>query len=161
MAQIHTSIFGDRGMRALLALLGCVGAIYSAQAAEPLSARAAIARGNHDWIIGMQTGDATLIANSYTEDALDCGPTGECERGRAAILVSIQNRLANSGHASVAEVSSAGSSRQGNFVYEWGASRAQFSDGRKREGRYLTVWRREGDSWKIFRNLSIPNEPGR
>ena len=148
-------------MRVLIALLGCTaGALYSAQAAEPPSAQAAIASGNHAWIIGMQNGDAAMIANTYTEDALDCGPTGECERGRPAILASIEKRLASSSHASVAKVSSAGSSRQGDFVYEWGSSLAQFADGHKREGRYLTVWRREGDSWKIFRNLSIPNEHG-
>jgi ketosteroid isomerase-like protein len=108
----------------------------------------------------MRNGDAALIANTYTEDALECGPTGECERGRAAILASIQKRLASSGPAFVAQVRSAGSSRQGDFVYEWGASRAEFSDGRKREGRYLTIWRRDGDTWRIFRNLSIPNEQG-
>jgi ketosteroid isomerase-like protein len=147
-------------MRAQIALLGCAFAVFAAKAGERGSPEVAIQQGNHHWIVGMQNGDATLIVNTYTEDAVDCGPSGECERGRGAILASIQKRLAASGNATIAKVRSAGSSRQGEFVYEWGSSLAQFADGRKREGRYLTVWRRQGDTWKIFRNISIPNEQG-
>jgi ketosteroid isomerase-like protein len=132
----------------------------AAHSTEPAPADAAIKRGNQAWITGMRTGNASLIADTYTDDAVDCGANGECARGRPAILWAIQDRLLSTGNASGATVMSAGSSRAGDLVYEWGSSMARFADGQKREGRYLTVWRRESKTWKIFRNLAISAEHG-
>lgn len=123
----------------------------------PSSVSHAINQGNQSWILGMKTSDALVIAETYTEGALNCGPAGDCERGRDAIFASLKRRLARLGRAVSANVTSLGSSSQGGFVYEWGIATAEFASGRQIEGRYLTVWQKQEDgTWKIFRNLSMP-----
>jgi ketosteroid isomerase-like protein len=128
---------------------------------EPIesAARVQIDAGNQAWIDGMKQGNVGLIMATYTPDAVDCSPEGECVRGRSAIEEHMKKEMAQSGKAESAFVSSIGSVRQGRFVYEWGQAEARFPDGRKVVDRYLTAWREEPDgAWKIFRNLVIPNK---
>ncbi len=120
-------------------------------------ARRDIDAGNQAWIDGMKAADTAAVAATYADDAVDCGPTGECEQGRAAIAAHLKARSDALGRADSGHVASAGSVQRGDFVYEWGEARAGFPGGKAISGRYLTVWHRDPDGhWKIFRNLSIP-----
>jgi ketosteroid isomerase-like protein len=123
------------------------------------AARDSIRAGNLAWVNGVKNGDMTQIAATYSDDALDCGQNGECEKGRSAIEKHLRERFEKAGRASDASVASAGSVQAGDSVYEWGSARAVFANGYKIEGRYLTVWQRQKDgSFKIFRNLAIPED---
>jgi ketosteroid isomerase-like protein len=134
-----------------------VGGCFAQSTAIDPAARKYIDAGNRAWVDGMKTGNTDMIAATYATDALDCRPTGECEKGRAAIGEALKNRSAKLGRAQSASVQTVNSVQQGDFVYEWGSARATFEHDQKVEGRYLTVWRRMPDgSWKIFRNISIP-----
>jgi len=43
--------------------------------------------------------------------------------------------------------------------YEWGRAEATFDGGKSLVDKYLTVWQNQADgSWKIFRNLVIPDK---
>lgn len=120
------------------------------------SVRKWIAAGNQAWVDGMRRASADRIANIYSEDAVDCSSTGECLRGRDAILNHYRERVARTGRANSASVRSLGSTMQGRFVYEWGHSQASYSNGDAVGGHYLTVWERQPDgTWKIFRNMAI------
>jgi ketosteroid isomerase-like protein len=124
-------------------------ALASASAfAQSDSARREIAAGNTAWIEGMKRADARLIASSYAEDAVDCSPTGECIKGRAAIERQFQDRVEKLGRAQSASVTSKGSVQQADFIYEWGEAEASFPNGAKVAGSYLTVWRpKPGGGW--------------
>jgi ketosteroid isomerase-like protein len=122
------------------------------------AARQQIDAGNQAWIDGMKQGNVALIYATYTPNAVDCGPSGDCIRGRAAIEQRMKEELAQFGKADSASVTSIGAVRQDRFVYEWGQAEAHFPSGRKIVDRYLTVWEQQHDgTWKIFRNLVIPN----
>jgi ketosteroid isomerase-like protein len=124
----------------------------------PKSVRAGIDAGNQAWIDGVKTGNIPLISATYADDAVDCGPTGECIKGRPLIEQHMKTQLASQGHASAASVKTWGTSKQGNFVYEWGQAEATFKSGPMVE-KYLTVWQLQADgSWKIFRNMVIPGK---
>lgn len=124
---------------------------------EP-AARRQIDAGNQAWIDGMKQGSVGLIAATYTEDAVDCSPAGDCLRGRSAIEKHMKEEMRKLGKANSAYVTSIGSVQQGRFVYEWGLAEASFPGGSKITDRYLTAWQEQPDgSWKIFRNLVIPN----
>lgn len=115
--------------------------------------------GNQAWIDGMKQGKVGLIAATYTPDAVDCSPTGDCILGRSAIEQHMKVEMAKSGKANSASVTSIGSVQQGHFVYEWGQAEARFPDGKEIVARYLTAWQEQSDgSWKIFRNLVIPSK---
>src|SRR5262249_32931134 len=131
----------------------CVAQTRTIEAA----ARKGIDAGNQAWIDGMMQGAAAPIAATYSEEGLDCSPTGECIRGRAAIEQHIEEQIERLGRAQSASVKSVGSVQQGDFVYEWGRAEASFANGKKVVDRYLTVWQRQRDaSWKIFRNMVMP-----
>jgi len=122
------------------------------------TARRQIDAGNQAWIDGMKQGRAGLIAVTYTPDAVDCSAAGDCLRGRSAIEEHMKEEMAKLGKADSAYVTSIGSVQQGRFVYEWGQAEASFPGGRKIADHYLTAWQAQPDgSWKIFRNLVIPN----
>jgi len=101
----------------------------------------------------------TLITATYAEQAVDCGPTGDCIRGRIRIEQHMKTQLARLGRARTAAVQSWGSSQHGDFVYEWGQAEATFSKGRRLIEKYLTVWQKlSDDSWKIYRNIVISGD---
>lgn len=139
-----------------LAVMMMGGSAFAQQRASDAALRY-IHEGNQAWVNGMKSGDAAKIAMTYAADALDCGATGECVKGRAAIERAMQQRVAKIGRADSASVMSLGSVQRGNFVYEWGSATAGFANGKKIEGSYLTVWQKQKDgSWKIFRNMALP-----
>jgi ketosteroid isomerase-like protein len=122
------------------------------------AARRQIDAGNQAWIDGMKQGNVGLISATYTSDAVDCSPEGDCVRGRTAIEEHLKEEMAKLGKAESSSVTSSGSVQQGRFVYEWGQAEASFPNGKKVVDQYLTAWREEPDgTWKIFRNLVIPN----
>lgn len=133
--------------------------IMARSGAQGVTARAGIDAGNQAWIAGMKTGNVGLITATYAEGGIDCGPTGECFRGRAEIGTHIKALITSRGRAREASVKTWGSSEHGNFVYEWGQAEATFEGGEKLVDKYLTVWQRQADgSWKIFRNMVIPEK---
>lgn len=139
-----------------LAVMMMGGSAFAQQRASDAALRD-IHEGNQAWVNGMKSGDAAKIAATYAADALDCGATGECLKGRAAIESATKARTAKMGRAASASVMSLGSVQRGNFVYEWGSATASFAGGKKIEGSYLTVWQKQKDgSWKIFRNMALP-----
>lgn len=141
---------------ALAVMMMMGGSAFAQQRASDAALRD-IHEGNQAWVNGMKSGDAAKIAATYAADALDCGATGECLKGRAAIESATKARTAKMGRAASASVMSLGSVQRGNFVYEWGSATAAFAGGKKIEGSYLTVWQKQKDgSWKIFRNMALP-----
>ena len=127
---------------------------------KPISsvAHRQIDAGNQEWIDGMKQGNVALLVKGYTADAVDCSPEGECIRGRAALEQHSKELVAKFGKAVSASVVSIGSIQQGRYVYEWGEATAQFSGGKNIVDKYLTVWQEQPDrTWKIIRNLVIPN----
>ena len=123
---------------------------------EP-DARKAINDGNQAWVDGMKSGQLAPVAATYASDALDCGPTGECFAGVAAIEGHFKKRSAELGRAESASVTSFGAVQQGDLVFEWGRAEALFANNKKVQGNYLTVWQRQpGGGWKIFRNIALP-----
>lgn len=121
-------------------------------------ARKGIDAGNQAWIDGMKQGTTAPIAATYSKDAVDCGSTGDCVHGRAAIEQHIKEQIERLGRAQSAAVSSKGAVQQKEFVYEWGRAVASFANGKRVVDEYLTVWQRQPDgNWKIFRNMVIPS----
>lgn len=139
----------------MFSLLYCSTCLAQSKPIES-AARRQIDAGNQAWVDGMKQGNVGLITATYTPDAVDCSPQGDCVRGRSAIEEHMKEEMAKLGKVESASVTSIGSVQQGRFVYEWGQAEASFPDGRKVVDRYLTAWREQPDgTWKIFRNLVI------
>lgn len=140
-----------------LLLLCCVTCLAQSKPIDS-DARQQIDAGNQQWIDAMKQGDVALLVPGNTIDAVDCGPRGACITGRAALAEHMKQEMAKLGKADSASVTSQGSVQQGRYVYEWGEAKAHFPNGKAIMDRYLTVWQKQSDgTWKVFRNLVIPN----
>ena len=138
--------------------LGCATCLAQSKPIDA-DARQQIDAGNQQWVDAMKQGNAALLEPGNTVDSVDCNPEGHCITGRAALAEHAKEEMARLGKANSASVISRGSVQQGRYVYEWGEAKAHFPNGRAILDRYLTVWQKQEDgSWKVFRNLVIPNK---
>jgi ketosteroid isomerase-like protein len=150
-------------MKSFIILIGACALVAATATAQSgpasASARAGIDAGNQAWIDGVKTANIDMILATYTEEAVDCGPSGECFKGKSQIMQHMKAQLASLGRARSAVVKSWGSTQRGSFAYEWGQAEATYAGDKKLIDKYLTVWQQQPDgSWKIFRNLVIPNK---
>jgi hypothetical protein len=97
---------------------------------EP-AARRQIDAGNQAWIDGMKHGNVVLITGTYTSDAVDCSPEGDCVRGRTAIEEHVKQEMARLGKAESASVTSSGSVKQGASFMNGGERRPVFQTERR------------------------------
>lgn len=142
----------------LISPLFC-SAAAAQQDAVALAARSGIDAGNQAWVDGIERGNAPLVTATYAEQAVDCDPAGNCIRGRLRIGQHMRAQFARLGKAQSAAVQSWGSRQYGDFVYEWGLAEATFPKGIRLREKYLTVWQKQPDnSWKIYRNMVIPEK---
>lgn len=139
-------------------LLCCATGLAQSKPIDP-DARQQIDAGNQQWIDAMKQGNVSLLVPGNTVDTVDCSPQGNCITGRSALEEHMKAEMAKLGKADSASVISRGSVQQGRYVYEWGEAKARFPNGRTILDHYLTVWQKQEDgSWKVFRNLVIPNK---
>jgi ketosteroid isomerase-like protein len=147
------------GKLMVMALLLCCSTCRAQNKPIDSDARRQIDAGNQQWVDAMKQGNVALLVPGNTENAVDCSPAGDCIRGRFALEEHMKEEMAKLGKADSASVISVGSVQQGGYVYEWGEAKAHFPNGKSIMDRYLTVWQEQPDgSWKVFRNLVIPNK---
>ena len=163
--------------RSILALSVAAAAVFlaastlaaqagSAPAADstsvPARARAAIDSVNAAWLPALQRRDGAAIADAYADDGVLVAATGETDRGRAAIERVMREAAERVGTVLGGKLVQDGITRAGPLIYEWGHAELEIARPggaapARVTGRYLTVWRQDGDGrWRIIRNLSLP-----
>jgi len=101
------------------------------------------------------SGDAKAVAAFYTEDAIAFPPGGEMVKGRQAIQQMWQSTM-DSGVKSLSfSVVDVGES--GDLAHETGTAvlniHAQGKDPTTASVKYVVVWKRQGDDWKLHRDI--------
>ena len=145
--------------RQLLVTLLIIFAASLAQAQQ--SARTAIEANTKQFIEAFNKGDAAAVANMYTMDARMLPPNAEMVEGRANIQKFWQGAI--SAGVKMVSLETVHVETQGNIVVEIGrytttipgAGGTTTTD----KGKYVVVWKREGQSWKLavdIFNTSIP-----
>ncbi len=141
MASIHP-------ISTVVLVLACLASAASAQSED---VRDAVEAGNRAFIAAFLRGDATAVANLYTEDAQVIAPGSPVANGRRAIAAFWQISI-NSGikdlTLATAEVESAS-----DLAYETGTVRLVANDGTVTEARYVVVWRRVDGQWMLHRDI--------
>ena len=138
-------------------LIICAASIAEAQQ----SARTAIEANTSQFVEAFNKGDAAAVANMYTMDARVLPPYGEMVEGRANIQKFWQSTM--SAGAKMVSLETVHVETQGNVAVEIGrytstlpgAGGTTTTD----KGKYVVVWKREGESWKLavdIFNTSIP-----
>jgi uncharacterized protein (TIGR02246 family) len=136
------------GLSTLVLMLASVVAAAPARS-DPV--REAVEAGNRAFIAAFLRGDAAAVAALYTEDAQVIAPGAPVARGRSAIAAFWQGSI-DSGVKGVA-LETADVESTGDLAYETGIVRLTGRDGGASEARYVVVWKREGGSWKLHRDI--------
>jgi uncharacterized protein (TIGR02246 family) len=138
-------------------LITCAASIAEAQQ----SVRTAIEANTKQFTEAFNKGDAAAVANMYTMDARVLPPNGEMVEGRSNIQKFWQGAM--SAGVKMVSLETVHVETQGNFAVEIGrytttipgAGGTTTTD----KGKYVVVWKREGESWKLavdIFNTSIP-----
>jgi len=123
--------------------------------------QAAIDRGNEAYLDALKRRDAAGYAALFADDAVSMPARGTMVRGRDAIRASIAEAFK---HISFLDgvIRTTETHVDGSTAYEIGRYSFDISsDGvaSTLAGRYVVVWRKIGDDWKIAVDASQPNAP--
>jgi uncharacterized protein (TIGR02246 family) len=120
-----------------------------AQAGAP-DLRAQIGKMDQAWQAAYNAGDAAALAALYAEDAKLMAPGAEAVTGRAAIQALFAQDIARGSKNTLTTVEVFGG---GDFAIAVGGWVETGADGaHKDHGPYVTVYKRAGGDWKIYRD---------
>jgi uncharacterized protein (TIGR02246 family) len=120
--------------------------------------QAAIDRSNQAYIEALEHGDANAYGALFTKDAISMPARGASIRGRDAIEASIEGAFKHVAFRS-GSIQTAETRVEGNTAYELGGYSFEITaDGtdQRLAGRYLVVWQKVGNAWKIAVEASEP-----
>jgi ketosteroid isomerase-like protein len=116
------------------------------------AAAAAIAAANQAFSEAYAKRSAAAIAALYSADAQLLPPDGEFVRGRAAIQEFWKNAMLS--NIPSMTLKSLEIKSDGTTAYEVGRYSLSGTSGRILSGgKYIVIWKREGDAWRLFRDI--------
>jgi uncharacterized protein (TIGR02246 family) len=112
--------------------------------------RQAVEAGNRSLIAAVLRGDASAVADHYTENAQILAPGAPVATGRAAITEFWQGAIAAGIKDMTLETAEVES--DGSLAYETGALGLVSNDGVETIARYVVVWKRVDGKWLLHRD---------
>ena len=138
---------------ALLLIVGCA----APQQDNTAEARAGIEAMNAQFMAAFSHGDAASVAACYTEDAQLLPPNGETVSGREAIQEAMQGFI-DAGLKIRLETTEV--EGHGDTAHEVGRATLTGEDGQMiDQAKYIVIWKRVGDEWKLHRDIFNSNLP--
>ncbi len=144
---------------ALLASATVLGADARSKSDDVAAIQMAIESGNRAYVAALEAHDAQAFADLFVDDAVSLPPNGPLIRGREAIAESLSSAFVRVKFID-ASMHTTETRMMGDTVVELGTYHLVTQvDGYPTilNGRYLTVWRRDGNSWKIAVDTSQPD----
>jgi uncharacterized protein (TIGR02246 family) len=138
-----------------VALVVAATSVGRSEEAGTDSARAAIEQANARFSQAIARGDAQAIAKLYTEDAILLPERGEMVKGRQGIGEFWKNAMDDGVKSVTVTTLDVGGS--GDLAHEVGTVLLTLqTEGRPpatASAKYVVVWKREADGWKIHRDI--------
>jgi uncharacterized protein (TIGR02246 family) len=126
--------------------------------AQQTTTRSAIDAGVRRWTDAAAKGDAAALAALYTDDAMVFPSNSDIVKGNAAVKSFWQGFL-DSGIKNVS-LNTIEVDALGNTAIETGTYTATAADGKVADrGKYIVVWKRIGNNWKIHRDIFNTSMP--
>lgn len=139
----------------LFPLMAATSSVCWSEDAATSGVRAAIEQAGVRFSEAYASGDAKAVAAFYTEDAIAFPPGGDMVKGQQAIQQMWQSTM-DSGVKSLSfTVIDVGTS--GDLAHETGTAlmniHEQGKDPTTASVKYVVVWKRQGDDWKLLRDI--------
>ena len=150
------------GALAILAVVLAPATAAAAAADATAEARSAIEQANARFVKAFEQRDTAAISAMYTEDAILLPPGQEMVKGRAAIeqfWKSTMNSGVKSAVLTTLDVTASGDLATDVGTVEMTIA-AEGKPTTKAFAKYVAVWKREGGSWKLHRDMwnDLPSE---
>lgn len=142
-----------------LAMAMAAGAVaFGTSVSAQKDLRAAIEAQNKRFVAAVAKADVAAIGGLYTDDAQALPPNGDVVKGRAAIQ-QMWKGVFDSGIAA-ASLDTADVEADGSLAYETGRYEMKLKEGKVADrGKYVVVWKRTGNEWRIHRDIWNTNMP--
>ncbi len=138
---------------ALLLIVGCA----APQQDTTDEARAGIEATNAQFMEAFSQGDAAGVAACYTEDAQLLPPNSEIVSGLEAVQAWFQEAMDAGLKVRLETVEVEG---HGDTAHEVGRATLTGEDGQTiDEAKYIVIWKKVGDEWKLHRDIFNSNLP--
>ena len=119
--------------------------------------KAAVQAAGKEFSAAIQAKDAAKVGALYTTDAIAFPPNSEMVNGRAAIQAYWQGLIDQGLQAPIEVVET---ELDGKLGVEVGKFTIMDSTGKTvDQGKYVVVWKKEGGSWKLYRDIWNSNMP--
>jgi uncharacterized protein (TIGR02246 family) len=137
-------------------------AVSEADSERLEEAKHAIEKGNAQWIEAWEKGNPEMLAAIFTEGGLMLSQGGKVFKGRQQILERQKEAMQSVTRPIKVSVLTVKVWLDGDTAYETGKYKYDYSEKGKpvtEEGRYVTIWKRQGDgSWKLTMDMAIPEK---
>jgi uncharacterized protein (TIGR02246 family) len=102
-------------------------------------------------------GDAAKVASMYAEDGVVMPPNEPMVKGRSAIEAALKKEMAT--EKVTLKLSPIHSAITGDSAHEAGTTTVRFPDGRTVNEKYVVLYRRVGNEWKIAYDIWNSDTP--
>ncbi len=119
--------------------------------------RSAIEATNARFGEALSSGDTASVAALYTEDAVMLAPNAPMLRGRQAIKGFLDGMVEQMGIPEL-RLNTKQVEEHGDTAWEIGAYTMKLQ-GVSDEGKYIVVWKRQGNDWKLAADIWNTNSP--
>lgn len=130
-----------------------------AAAADSVQARKSVDEGNANFVRAWMTGDPDLFADCFAADGALLQPGRPAIVGREKIRERMETVFSKY-RMTAGEITTVDVFILGDTAYETGKWKFAIGPiGKPAEpdsGRYIEVWKRVGDGWKMWRDISVP-----
>ena len=145
-------------MRYLAVAMAAGAVTFGTSVSAQKDLRAAIEAQNKRFVAAVAKADVAALGGLYTDEAQALPPNGDVVKGRAAIQ-QMWKSVFDSGIAA-ASLETADVEADGSLAYETGRYEMKLKDGKVADrGKYVVVWKRTGNEWRIHRDIWNTNMP--
>jgi uncharacterized protein (TIGR02246 family) len=119
--------------------------------------RSAIEATNARFVEAANSGDTAGVASLYTEDAVLLAPNAPMMRGRQEVKAFFDGMVAQMGLPKL-QLNTKQVEEHGDTAWEVGAYTMTLQ-GVSDEGKYIVVWKRQGNDWKLAADIWNTDSP--
>lgn len=112
---------------------------------------------NAQFVKAANSGDTARVASLYTEDAVLLAPNAPMARGRQEIKAFFDGMVAQMGLPKLQLITKQ-VEEHGDTAWEVGVYTMTLQ-GVSDEGKYIVVWKRQGDDWKLAADIWNTDSP--
>lgn len=118
-----------------------------------------IIRLEHEWVRKLKAKDVDWIVGLFAKEGRQFPPDADEVVGTQALRKAWESMAGTEGFEVSWDPVEAHVCDSGEMAYDFGTASIRTPDGQTQSGKYVVVWKREGDEWKVAVDMFNMNSP--